>query len=286
MRSYLKKYPEAVCLFYDSEFGSTPEYFDAIGVPKDRVIHSPLLHIEQLKFDLTKQLETLNRGDKVIVFIDSIGNLASKKELEDALAESSKADFTKAKALRSLFRIVTPALKIKDIPCIVIGHTYDTIETYAKQVLAGGQGAYYAADNIFFMSRSQDKKDGGPLEGYKFTIVAEKSRFIQEKSKLPLEVKFDKGISPYSGLFDLAVEGGFIVAPKQGFYCRYIDFNVDTGEMKYETKAWRRGDSDTAEFWKPLLEGKHFTDWLTDRFKPNTGTMFKATEFIEGEAND
>ena len=50
-------------------------------------LHTPIANVEQLKFDLVGQLENLNRGDKVIVVIDSMGNLASKKEMEDALNE-------------------------------------------------------------------------------------------------------------------------------------------------------------------------------------------------------
>ena len=45
------------------------------------------------------QLEALDRSDRVIIVIDSIGNIASKKEMEDALDEKSVADMSRAKAL-------------------------------------------------------------------------------------------------------------------------------------------------------------------------------------------
>ena len=136
--SYLQKNKEAVCLYYDSEFGAPPPYLATFGIDTTRVLHTPIKHVEQLKFDIVNQLENIERGDKVIIFIDSIGNLASKKETEDALEQKSAADMTRAKALKSLWRIVTPELTIKDIPCININHTYETQEMFSKAVVSGG----------------------------------------------------------------------------------------------------------------------------------------------------
>ena len=79
--AYLDAKPDAVMLFYDSEFGSPQSYFDNFGIDTSRVLHVPITDAEQLKFDLVGQLEEIDKDDDVIVVIDSIGNLASKKEL-------------------------------------------------------------------------------------------------------------------------------------------------------------------------------------------------------------
>lgn len=126
-KSYMEKYSDAVLLFYDSEFGTPQSYFDSFGIDTNRVVHTPITDIEQLKFDIMQQLdgkEGIQRGDHVIIIIDSIGNLASKKEVEDALEGKSVADMSRAKQIKSLFRMVTPHLTIKDIPMIVVNHTY------------------------------------------------------------------------------------------------------------------------------------------------------------------
>src|SRR5690606_20064726 len=104
--AYMKKYSDAVLMFYDSEFGSPKSYFQAFGIDTNRVLHTPITNIEELKFDIMGQLEQIQRGDKVIFLIDSIGNLASKKEVEDALNEKSVADMSRAKQLKSLFRMI------------------------------------------------------------------------------------------------------------------------------------------------------------------------------------
>lgn len=138
MKAYLDEHDEGVALLYDSEFGITPDYLESFDIDTSRVIHIPLEDIEQLKFDLTKRLNDIERGDKVFIMIDSVGNLASKKEVEDAENEKSVADMSRAKQLKSLFRIVTPKITTKDIPCVAINHIYKEQGLYPKNIVSGG----------------------------------------------------------------------------------------------------------------------------------------------------
>jgi len=137
-KSYLDKYEDAALLFYDSEFGTPQSYFDTFGIDPSRVVHTPLTDVEQLKFDIMQQLQNVERGDHLIIVIDSIGNLASKKEVDDALEGKSTADMTRAKQMKSLFRMVTPHLNLKDIPLVVVNHTYMEIGLFPKAIVGGG----------------------------------------------------------------------------------------------------------------------------------------------------
>lgn len=254
--AYLRD-PDAICLYFDSEFGAPPPYLSQFGIDLDRVLHIPIRHIEELKFEMARQLDQIQRGDKVIIFIDSIGNLASKKEVEDALNEKSAADMTRAKQLKSLWRMVTPEFTIKDIPCININHTYETQEMYSKSVVSGGTGGMYSSSTVFIIGRSQEKDDEG-LAGYKFTINIEKSRKVREKSKFAFTVTFKRGINKWSGLMDIALELGFVTKPKNGWYTR---------PLIEGDRNWRIKDTDCEEFWGPLLEDEHFEDALNQRFQ-------------------
>lgn len=255
--AYLKKYPEAICVFYDSEFGSTEGYFRSFGIDPKRVVHVPIDNIESFKFDIMQRLDAINRGDKVIMFLDSIGNLASKKEIEDAITEKDVQDMTRAKALKGIFRMITPRLTMKDLPMVVVNHVYQEIgQKYPKTIMGGGTGPLLSAQNVIFVSRSQDKDDT-ELLGYNFELIVEKSRRVKEKSKIKLEVSFKKGINRWSGLFDLALEFGFIVAPTKGWYNR----TCVEGDKK-----WRRAESDCAEFWKPIFNDTNFEDAIADHF--------------------
>jgi len=138
LNGFLSDNDNGVGLVYDNEFGTPKEYFDASDIDKDRVVHSPIMNIEELKFDIIKQVSNISKRDEVAILIDSLGNMASKKELEDALKENSAMDMTRAKALKSVFRMITPYLHMRDIPLIGINHTYQTQETYSKAVVSGG----------------------------------------------------------------------------------------------------------------------------------------------------
>ena len=153
-----------------------------------------------------------------MVIVDSIGNLASKKEVEDALEGKAVADMTRAKQLKSLFRMITPHLSIKDIPMVVVNHTYKEIGMFPKDIVGGGTGAYYGADNIWIIGRQQEKdKSTNEIDGYHFVINVEKSRYVKEKSKIPISLTYEGGINKWSGLFDIALEGNFIAKPKNGW---------------------------------------------------------------------
>jgi len=271
-KSYMDKYPESVLLFYDSEFGTPKAYFESFEIDMNRVLHTPIVDIERLKFDVVQQLEEINRGDKVIIIIDSIGNLASKKEVEDAKEQKSVADMSRAKQIKSLFRMVTPYLTLKDIPMIVVNHTYMTMEMFAKPVVSGGTGSYYSADNIFIIGRQQDK-DGKELMGYHFIINVEKSRYVKEKSKIPITVSHNGGISKWSGLLDVAVEGGFVVKPSNGWYSRV---DSETGEI--EAKKFREKDTNTKDFWDQVLKDVKFNQYIKNTYAVSHGNILQEEE--------
>ena len=268
-KSYLDKYEDAALLFYDSEFGTPQSYFDSFGIDTERVLHTPLTDIEQLKFDVMQQLTNLDRGDRLIIVIDSIGNLASKKEVEDALEGKSVADMSRAKQVKSLFRMVTPHLTMKDVPMIVVNHTYKEIGMFPKDIVGGGTGSYYSADNIFILGRQQEK-EGTEVVGYNFIINVEKSRYVKEKSKIPVSVSFDGGISRWSGLLDLALDAGLVIKPSNGWYSRV---DVNTGEV--EEKKWRIKDTDTKEFWLPIISSKKFQDFVKDKYQIAAGEIMQ-----------
>jgi len=265
--AYMKQYPDSVLLFYDSEFGTPQGYFKSFGIDMERVIHTPITDIEQLKFDIMKQLAEIGRDDKVVIVIDSVGNLASKKEVEDTLNEKSVADMSRAKSLKSLFRMVTPHLTLKDIPLIVVNHTYMEIGMYPKAIVGGGTGIYYSADTIWILGRQQDK-DGGEINGYHFIINVEKSRYVKEKSKIPITVSYEGGIKKWSGLLDLAIEGGYVIKPSNGWYS-VID--KETGEVGPKMRA--ADIEDNKEVWKQLLSTTDFAKWITNKYSLVTGQL-------------
>lgn len=257
--AYMKKNPEAVMAFYDSEKGAALNYFTAAGVDPSRVLHSPITTVEELTHDAAAQMAELKRGDKVFFYVDSVGNLASAKEVKDAIEGSDKADMTRAKKLKSFGRIVTPHLVFKDLPMCIINHTYEELSMFPKQIMGGGTGIYYSSNDIWFMGRQQEKPtsgaDKGKILGYHFIINIEKSRKVKEKSRIPITVLQEGGVNRFSGLLDVALETGYVTKPKNGYYTN-----------EYVNDHFTEADTNTDDFWDDLLADDGFKEAVRDRY--------------------
>lgn len=273
IHSFLKMYKDGIILFYDSEFGSPQKYFEGFNLPLGSIVHTPVTDIGELVHDLSVQLDGFTREDKVLIFIDSIGNLASRKEVKDALEGNTAADMTRAKALKSLFRIITPKIAVKDIPLITINHTYASMDMYSKQTVSGGTGGVYSADNIWVIGRQQDK-DGTEISGYNFIINVEKSRYVREKSKIPISVSYNKGINRWSGFFELALEGKYITRVKPGWFAK-----VDADGVVDEKLHREAAIEDNTEFWNEILQTTNFAAWIKQKYSlPENNMMSESGE--------
>jgi len=145
---------------------------------------------------------------------------------------------------------------------------------FPTKVVAGGQGTMLAADNVFILGRQQDKDGTGAsaeLNGYNFIINVEKSRYVKEKSKIPITVSFDKGIRRWSGLFDLAIEGGYITAVTSKTY-QVTD--PKSGELFGGTKR-KAVLEDDGESWKWIFSNTDFATWLNDKFSVSHGNLIQ-----------
>jgi len=153
-------------------------------------------------------------------------------------------------------------MKIKHISKVGTRKVYDlSVKDAEHYVLENGvvthnTGIYYSADNIFIIGRQQEK-EGTEVVGFNFIMNVEKSRFVREKSKIPIEVSFEGGISTWSGLLDVAMEGGFVVKPSNGWYS-----GPTTTNNKFRLK-----DTYTKEFWMPILKNPAFREYIESKYK-------------------
>ena len=256
LKAYLEKYEDAVGLLYDSEFSFTPEYLGSFGIDTSRVFITPITDLDKLKNDIVNQIDEVQQGEHVFILIDSVGNLASLKEISDAQDGKSTMDMTRAKMLKSFFRMVTPRVNLKNIPFFTVNHVYETQELYSKTIISGGTGIMLSANTALIISRrkNQNKEE----EGFEFVIKIEKSRFIREGHRFPLVIPAGGQIKKWSGLFDLALETGYIV--KEGM--KYAVPELTTFE-----KAWKKDIEDSDEFWNMMFEKTTFKSSIENAVK-------------------
>lgn len=259
MAAYLRTYPEAIAIFADCEFGASKKLFSKYGIDPARVIHLPFEDVEEMKIKLTKLINSVQEGDKVFIMVDSVSQVASRKESEDAENEKVTQDMTRARALNSFWRIVTPKLTLRGIPMFAINSFYEDIgNQYAEPIIKGGKQGFLSCDQVWFVSRRQIKDEASKsLLGWDFVINIMKGRFVKEKAKIPITVLFDGGIAKCSGLLEMARLGGFVELYGGSRYRRtpLAGFKEDPGLFKKDiANNW--------EWWEPVVENEAFAAFV------------------------
>jgi len=108
--------------------------------------------------------------------------------------------------------------------------------------------------------------------------LKKKNRFVKEQSKIPITVSWDGGVERFSGLLDVALAGGFVVKPSNGWYQRV---DLETGEL-IDPKQ-READTLKAPFWIDLLASKKFQDFVTSMYCIGEMGEVSPESFLEGE---
>lgn len=265
MKAYLDTYEDACGIIYDSEFSIDEEYLSSFGIDSDRILHIPIENIEELKQDCYAKLKEIKHGEHFFILIDSIGNLVSKKTIDDIENEKTAVDMTRAKQLKPLFSLMTNGSNIKDIPIFVINHSYETQEMFSKTVVSGGRAAMYVPNVVFNMSRKADRATDKSLLGFEFTIGVMKSRIIRAFSRLSFDVNFETGINPYSGILELAVEYG-IIKSSGGWY-QLLD---DIDNKNPVGAKMREIQCNTEEILGKILKNPNFNEFVKSKYKLNS----------------
>lgn len=247
-------------IYIDTEQAIDLEDFPKFGVDnsldKLRLIRSN--KVEDVNITLTQLIDELKQQKlagyelpKIMLILDSLGQMASNKEKEDLLKGDIKQDMTKAKALGSMFRSINTDLGYLDIPLLVANHTYLTLDMFPVEKLRGGNGLLYSASVIGFMSKSklksgeEDDMDLGQ-SGISVLFKTAKNRMAKPK-KIRFDISFVHGMNPYTGLDNFCRPEFF---EEIGIAKGKMDVDKKTGEMNFTPGGTR---------WYVRHLGKSFT---------------------------
>ena len=204
-------------LYLDSESAIDIDFVKRLGCdPNNFILRqvSTIREVSSLIANVCKSLMDLPEKEreekKMIIVLDSLGNLTSDKEYSDTLDGTEKRDMTKQQEIKALFRTNATALGKLGIPFIICSHTYQTLDLYSKAVVSGGTGLSYNASLTLLMSTSkyEDKESEKIVEnkvgdytklGVIVTAKPEKSRFTIPQ-KVQFQIPYFKAPNPYIGL--------------------------------------------------------------------------------------
>lgn len=268
-----------------------PKFGIDASLDKFRLIRSN--KVEDVNMTLTQLIDELKTQKlagfelpKIMIVLDSLGQMASNKEKADLLKGDLKQDMTKAKALGSLFRSINTDLGYLDIPLLVCNHTYLTLDMFPKSVLKGGNGLLYSASVIGFMSKSQlktgqeDDMDLG-ASGISVLFKTQKNRLAKPK-KIRFDISFANGMNPYTGLDAFCRDEYF---EQIGIAKGKMNVDKATGEMTFVPGGirWYVSHLDKSFTTKQLFKPEVFTMDVLKRMEPivNDYFRFKSLDEIE-----
>lgn len=234
--------------------------------------------VEELRAFMAKFLDDLksvkNDGyelPKILVVIDSVGQLASKKEVEDAIDGKDKADMTRAKAIKSFMRIINNDLGLLKIPLLATNHTYMSMDLFPKPIMSGGTGLVYTASTIVYLSKAKlktGKEDDSSIgqSGIVVTAKSMKNRLAQPK-KVKFEIDYAEGCNPFKGLEIFCTAENF---EKVGVAQGKMEVDKSTGEMYFKPGGtrWYVRHLDKS-FYASQIHNKHvFTQDVLEALDP------------------
>ena len=269
-----------------------PKYGVDNSIDKFRLVRSNKVEdvnmlLTQLIDDLKEQKLAGYELPKLLIVIDSLGQMASNKEKNDLLKGDIKQDMTKAKALGSLFRSINTDLGYLDIPLLVANHTYLTMDLFPKSVMKGGNGLLYSASVIGMMSKSQlktgeeDDMDLGS-SGISVLFKTQKSRLAKPK-KIRFDISFAHGMNPYTGLDAFCRPEYF---DKIGIAKGKMEVDKSTGEMKFIPGGirWYIDHLNKSVHTKQLFTQEVFTQEVLEKMEPIVNDYFRFKSLDEIEA--
>ena len=123
----------------------------------------------------------------------------------------------------------------------------------------------------------QQEKDGTDVVGYNFVINVEKSRYVKEKSKIPINVTWEGGVQKWSGLTEVGLAGGYVRKPSNGWY---EAFNPATGEVLSETKV-RMDDTLKEDFWQKIFQHTDFKEFVKKQYSIGHESLVNMDDIVD-----
>ncbi len=292
----MKKLQEAgYTLFYiETEGANEPKSLEKRGINLDNVVFKSASDIKEVHKVCLEMLEEKEPDDKIAVIIDSWGNLASEKEYEYGIKGENTQHLSKNQLNFSFFRTYTNRAAMAEIPTILINHVYLAPTTGGDPTrIAGGNAPYFNSSCILQLTKQVEHEGDKKHVGSGVGIKAYKNRLAMENKRVRIVINYKKGISKYSGLFQLAYDYGWIEMPSNGWYVYktsadakpYVKATKKEPEPKNpgwsEKKVQKKFFAANADLWEHMLRKAGFREKLCDEFQyqSSTGELFDDSDY-------
>jgi RecA/RadA recombinase len=204
-------------IYFDSEGSIDVEFAAKLGIDVSNIRLQPVNTVEEFSHISAQIVDQIEQDKakgieppKIMVVLDSLGNLSSIKESEDTLSGDNKRDMTKQQAIRKLFRVNGMKFAKHGIPFVINNHVYDSMSMFSPKEISGGGGVKYNASIIFLLSKgkledaegekkAKEKNVDAVRVGVTIYVTPLKQRFAKP-IKVQLHIPFYKKPNPFVGL--------------------------------------------------------------------------------------
>jgi len=251
-------------VIFDTEAAIDECSTKGVGLDPDRCKYVPVHAVEDCRNQISTFLDSVieaGQQGKFIISIDSLGNLASQKEIDDVEKGKSAADMgLRAKGLKSMMRILTYKAAKAGVTILFSNHTYEDpgamFPTLVKQQ-SGGKGPVYLSSVLVQLGRRDEKHEKGDEEdevipeankysGVTLRALTVKNRFVPPFLQCEIYLNYKSGLDKYSGLKELAVNHGVIVQAGSTFALASSEEGVPGKKLGYyknwgkDTELWEK----------------------------------------------
>lgn len=143
--NFLQTFKRGFVVFFESESAQNKNQMELLGIDTSRILFVPIITVQEFRTNLLQILEEykalkreVREEERLMLCLDSLGNLSTTKEMEDSSAGKETADMTRAKLIKSTFRTVTLKLGILSVPLICTNHVYQSQGLFATTEMGGG----------------------------------------------------------------------------------------------------------------------------------------------------
>lgn len=202
-----------------------------------KIVHEFVTEYKASHMDVPKE-----DRPKILFIIDSLGMLLTPTEINQFQAGDMKGDMgRKAKQLKAFVSNCVNMFGDLNMGMVVTNHTYASQDMFdPDDKISGGSGFIFASSIVVAMRKYKLKEDedgtkSSEVRGIRATCKVVKTRYSKPFESIKLDIPWESGMNPISGLFDLFEKSGVLV--KEGNRYKYT--SKRTGEeMKFFRKEW------------------------------------------------
>lgn len=276
------------CIFVDTENSIEETELEANGINVSKVkilrinkVEDAIMTLAPFFEDLiNKKKEGLEIG-KIALFIDSVSNFSSIKEIDDSVENKIKQDMTRNKGIKKLLRIVNGYLAELKGPMIITGQVYNDINSFVpKMVVNGGPAVIYIPSIAIGLTKAKHETgtedELSSSDAVRITLTAKKNRLAVPK-KIKMLLDYKKGVNPYYFLDFWCTKENY---EKVGIVQAKV--TTENGKTKFEaSKQWYVRHLDKMIVEKQLFNSKVFTQSVLEALEPIISEYFKYSSYDE-----